>query len=87
MSSDLVHRVFQHKIKFYSGFTSTYNCNLLVYYEDFPNVSDALHREKQLKKYRREWKKNLINSFNPEWRDLSEGWYDPREFEAFKKLI
>ena len=86
VTSNLEYRIFQHKIKANQGFTNRYNCNQLVYYEDFPIVWDALHREKQLKKYRREWKKNLINSLNPEWKDLSEGWYDSREFEAFKIL-
>jgi putative endonuclease len=54
-----------------------------VYYEEFGYVWDAIRREKQLKKYRRDWKKNLINSMNPGWQDLSAGWYDSREFENF----
>ena len=56
-----------------------------MYFEEYKYIWDAIHREKQIKKYKREWKKNLINSFNSEWRDLSEGWYDIREFDAFKK--
>ena len=67
------------------GFTSSYNCNYLMYFEEFRYIWDAIHREKQIKKYKREWKMNLVNSLNPEWRDLSEGWSDIREFEAFKK--
>jgi len=79
VTNNLFRRVFEHKLKLEAGFTSKYNCNRLMYYEDFGYVWDAIHREKQLKKYRREWKKNLINEMNPEWRDLSEGWYDLRE--------
>ena len=56
-----------------------------MYFEEFQYIWDAIHREKQIKKYKREWKKNLINSMNPAWKDLSEGWYDSHEFEAFRK--
>ena len=84
-TNDLVRRVFEHKVKMNPGFTAKYNCNQLMYYEEFQYIWDAFHREKQIKKYRREWKRNLINSVNPDWRDLSDGWYDSREFEAFKK--
>lgn len=83
ITNNIERRVFEHKIKFNKGFTNRYNCNQLVYYEEFGYVWDAIHREKQLKKYRRDWKKNLINSMNPDWQDLSAGWYDSREFENF----
>jgi len=86
VTNNLFRRVFEHKIKLNNGFTAWYNVNQLIYYEEFKYISDALHREKQLKKYKRQWKKNLVNSFNPEWADLSDGWYDPREFEAFKQV-
>ena len=45
-----------------------------MYFEEFRYIRDAIHREKQIKKYKREWKMNLVNSLNPDWRDLSEGW-------------
>lgn len=45
----------------------------------------ARHRERQLKKYHRDWKEQLIATINPEWEDLSEGWYDPREFAMFMR--
>ena len=85
VTNNLVRRVFEHKAHVNQGFTSTYNCNHLMYFEEYKYIWDAIHREKQIKKYKRQWKKNLINSLNPEWRDLSEDWYDIREFEAFKK--
>lgn len=76
----------EHKSKTNRGFTVKYNCTLLVYFEEFGDIVDAIHREKQLKKYRREWKKELIGELNPEWKDLSEGWYDRREFGLHAKL-
>jgi putative endonuclease len=78
VTSDLEQRVFQHKTKEYPGFTARYNCNKLVYLEEFGHIEDAIKREKQLKRYRREWKENLIKKMNPEWMDLSERWYDPK---------
>ena len=85
VTNNLVRRIFEHKVKLNHGFTSRFNCNQLMYYEEFQYILYAIHREKQIKKYRREWKRNLITSINPEWRDLSEDWYDSREFEAFEK--
>ena len=87
ITNNIERRVFEHKIKFNKGFTNKYNCNQLMYYEEFGYVWDAIRREKQLKKYRREWKENLINSMNPDWQDLSAGWYDSREFENFIRLV
>ncbi len=69
-TDDIARRVWEHKNKIYKGFTSKYNCDKLLYYEEFNNKEDALHREKQMKKYKRDWKFNLINSINPEWKDL-----------------
>ena len=85
VTNDLTRRVFEHKIKLNKGFTSKYNCDNLAYYEEFQDVRLAIHREKQLKWYKRDWKENLINQMNPDWKDLSDGWYDPREFEHFIK--
>ena len=81
VTSDLEQRVFQHKTKEYLGFTAKYNCDRLVYLEEFEEVEAAIKREKQLKRYRREWKENLINKINPEWKDLSEGWYDQKSIQ------
>lgn len=74
VTSDLVKRTYQHKTKFYKGFTARYNCDKLVYYEEFNDINQAIFREKQLKAGSRKRKEKLINSINPEWNDLSEGW-------------
>jgi len=84
MTNDLENRVFLHKVKYNRGFTSKYNCTKLVYHEEYPNALDAIYREKQLKKYLRKWKIDLITKMNPGWNDLSEGWYDSRQFESFR---
>ncbi len=83
VTNDLVLRVFQHKIRQMKGFTKRYNCEKLLYYEEFHDIRKAIHREKQLKRYSREWKENLINQMNPERKDLSENWYDEREFKTY----
>jgi len=70
VTSDLVKRVWQHKQKFVVGFTKKYNVDKLCYYECFDNILDAIEREKQLKKYVRKKKLDLIERFNPEWIDL-----------------
>ncbi len=71
-TNDLERRVYEHKHKVYAGFTKKYNCNKLLYYEELEDAASALHREQQIKRYKRAWKENLINSINPEWRDLYE---------------
>ena len=85
VTSNLVHRVLQHKAKLNKGFTLRYNVINLMYYEEFYDIRDAIHREKQVKRYRRKWKENLINEMNPEWKDLSEGLCGNREFEMFTR--
>ena len=64
----------QHKAGQIEGFTKTYRCTRLVYYESYDNVHKALRREKQLKLWRRSKKVALIESKNPRWKDLSESW-------------
>ena len=75
VTSDLAGRVYQHKQKLVAGFTSRYNITRLVYFETTTDVHAALAREKQIKGWRRNKKTKLIESANPEWRDLSDGWY------------
>ena len=70
VTSDLVKRVYEHKNNFVKGFTSKHRIYDLVYYEVFDNIEDAIAREKQIKRWRRLYKTNVINEFNPEWRDL-----------------
>jgi putative endonuclease len=76
VTSELENRVLQHKNKVYDGFTSKYEINKLVYYEEYQWVQDAIAREKQLKGGSRQKKIDLILSINPSWSDLSDGWYD-----------
>ena len=70
-SGKINERIQQHKKKYSKGFTNKYNLNKLVYYEKFEYPMEAIKREKQIKKWNREWKINLINDFNPDWEDLS----------------
>jgi putative endonuclease len=72
VTSDLVRRVWQHKEGLCAGFTKTYRVTKLVYYEVFSDIRDAITREKQIKKGPRRRKIDLVNSMNPEWRDLYE---------------
>ena len=74
VTSNLVKRIFEHKTKMFVGFSSKYNCDKLVYFEEFSIIADAIKREKQLKSGNRKRKENLINSINPEWNDLSKDW-------------
>ncbi|HGY54546.1 MAG TPA: GIY-YIG nuclease family protein [Caldithrix abyssi] len=76
MTNNIVRRVYEHKNKLIDGFTKKYNIIKLVYYETFQDVRLAIEREKQIKKWRREKKNNLVNTLNPEWRDLSEDFED-----------
>jgi len=70
VTSDIANRVNLHKQDLIEGFTKKYGVHLLVYYELFFMMPDAIRREKQLKKWRRAWKVRLIEQLNPEWRDL-----------------
>ena len=70
VTSDLVQRVWQHKSDFVKGFTSRYNIHSLVWYEAHDSMESAIAREKAIKKWRRQWKIELIVQNNPDWRDL-----------------
>jgi putative endonuclease len=71
----LQRRVWQHKQKIIEGFTKRYNITRLAYYEETPDVAAAIAREKQIKGWLRRKKIALVESTNPGWKDLSEGWY------------
>jgi putative endonuclease len=73
-TNNLQRRVMEHKTKRNKGFTNKYNCDRLVYFKEFGDRDGAIAREKRIKKYSRQWKENLVNERNKEWRDLSEGW-------------
>ena len=70
VTSDLLKRVYQHKNKEIKGFTEKYNIDQLVYFEEHQDIKQAFIREKQMKKWNREWKINLINEKNSLWEDL-----------------
>ncbi len=72
VTNDLSKRVWDHKHGLSKGFTKEYNVKLLVYYEDFQNIHEAITREKLLKRWKREWKIKLIEDMNPNWKDLYE---------------
>ena len=74
--NNLLRRIIEHKKGEIKGFTSKYNISILVYYEKGDDVYAAIFREKQLKGWRREKKIALIESFNPDWHDLSKDWFD-----------
>lgn len=67
---DLIKRVWQHREGVGSRFTAKYGVDKLVYFEVFDELSEALRRERRLKRYLRKWKIELIEKANPEWRDL-----------------
>ena len=72
VTSDLVGRVRQHKEGTFQGFTKRYGVHRLVWFEEHASIRDAIVREKQLKKWRRAWKLELIEATNPDWLDLYE---------------
>lgn len=74
VSNNLQRRMSEHKSKQIPGFTSKYNIGKLVYYEETTDVRSAIEREKELKGWLRKKKIALIESSNPEWKDLSSNW-------------
>jgi putative endonuclease len=79
MTNNLARRLLEHKNKLVQGFTSKYNINRLVYYEEYNNPEEAILREKQIKGWVRIKKIKLIEEINPGWKDLSEGWFETEE--------
>lgn len=73
VTSDLPGRLYQHREELTGGFTKRYGVKRLVYYEIFEDISEAIGREKRLKKWNRDWKIRLIEEANPEWSDLAIG--------------
>ena len=70
VTSELIQRTWKHKEEFYEGFTKKYGVTILVWFEEHTTAESAIRKEKRLKKYPRQWKINLINEINPEWKDL-----------------
>jgi len=75
MCAVLFTRVFEHKNDLMEGFTKKYKCHRLVYFESFAYIGQAIKREKEIKDWRREKKDALVETMNPQWKDLAESWY------------
>ncbi len=73
VTNNLQRRIYEHKNKLVDGFTKKYNVNKLVYFEEYRDIKNAIAREKQLKKWRREKKNILVETQNADWEDLSIG--------------
>lgn len=75
ITNNLVRRLIQHRNHtFNNSFSEKYNLTKLIYFEIYEYIDVAIYREKQLKKWRRQWKNNLIKTINPTWKDLSCDW-------------
>lgn len=72
VTNDLVRRVYEHKTTMFKGFTKEHSVKMLVYYEQFEDITQAIYREKCLKRWNRNWKLRIIEEFNPKWEDLYE---------------
>jgi putative endonuclease len=70
VTNDLIKRVYEHKNDLAEGFTKQYGVHQLVYFEQTSDINSAITREKQMKKWRRQWKIELIEEKNSEWKDL-----------------
>ena len=70
VTNDIARRVWEHKEGVVAGFTKRYGLKMLVYFEEFESISDAIRREKRLKQWNRAWKIALIEKQNPYWEDL-----------------
>ena len=73
VTNDLERRVYEHRNKLLKGFTEKYNISKLVYFEETSDVTAAITREKEIKKWRREKKNALVERVNPDWKDLGQG--------------
>jgi putative endonuclease len=70
VTNNLVKRIWQHKNELVEGFSKKFNVHLLVYYEEYSDIREAIEREKRIKKWNRQWKVRLIEKDNPSWKDL-----------------
>ena len=78
VTNNLYRRTLEHKMKIHQGFAEKYNIDILVYYELFYNIESAIKREERLKRWKRKWKIDLIEKFNPQWIDLTDTIGDAR---------
>ena len=87
-TGDLESRVIEHKTKVKpKSFTAKYNCDKLVYLEEYDSKEKAEKRESQLKKWKRDWKIKLINGLNPKWMDISLNWSESNHLNFKSKRI
>jgi putative endonuclease len=87
VTSDLIRRAFEHREGKIDGFTRKYRLKRLVWYEPHVLMTQAIHREKSLKKYKREWKTNLIEDENPTWEDIFPSLLRERPYVADPDLM
>ena len=87
-TSNLVQRIHQHRSEYFGGFTAEYGIKRLVWFEAHETMDAAILREKQIKRWKRTWKYDLINAMNPTWRDLAEdfGFPDPQLKQGASRL-
>ena len=74
MTNNISRRIYEHKNKLIEGFTKQYGLCKLIYFETYQYINDAIKREKNMKKWKRLWKIDLIEKENPNWKDLSKDW-------------
>jgi len=84
VTNNLERRMLEHKSKVNASFTAKFNCNKLLYYEEFQWIEEAIAREKQIKGGSRLKKIKLINTHNPNWEDLSIDWFSNQDIALFK---
>ena len=70
VTNNLIRRIYEHKNNMVEGFSKKYKLHKLVYYEQIEDITTTISREKQLKRWHRDWKENLIKEKNPTWKDL-----------------
>ena len=87
VTSNLIKRVLEHRLKIESGFAERYYLNHLVYYEQYDYIDVAIKREKQLKKWSRYWKIDLIEKENPNWNDLFYEFASSEQIELARRII
>ncbi|MEE3998753.1 GIY-YIG nuclease family protein [Tenacibaculum sp. FZY0031] len=76
VTNNLERRIFEHKNKLVKGFSSKYNLDKLIYFEEYQFIEEAIKREKNMKKWKRAWKINLVIKEKPNWEDLAKNWYN-----------
>lgn len=82
VTNNIERRMYEHKNNIFKGFSNKYSCKRLLYYEEIGDVYLAIEREKQLKRWHRSWKKNLIRENNPNFFDLSRDWFSTGDPET-----